>query len=116
MATKKKKKKKKTGKRKRRAPDKGKPIRLSSTVIRQLMKYQRTKEQGKAESFDSILRRLFGLPTRGGQEQLLKTIWIVPGVPKIYEDEADAAGAAVLDAVTKKRKKTKKVKQFRECP
>lgn len=113
---KKKKKKRPLKRRKRSTQDKGKPVRLSSQVLQFIKKYERLNEDKTKESYDSILRRLFGLPTKKGEKQEKETFWLPLGGKKVFRDRADAAGEAVLLAHKKGLKKTKRVIMLKEWP
>lgn len=100
----------KKGKR-RKEPDKGKPVRLSWEVLKYVKRYA-----GAKESFDSVLRRLLGLPTKKGEKQELRVFWTVPGQKKLYEDRADAAGESILLAHKSGKRKAKKPIKLKEFP
>jgi hypothetical protein len=96
---------------------KGSPVKLSHEVITYLNKKKRRDSGTPAESYDSVLRRLFGLPTTKGEEQALETFFVIPAEePLIFRDKAEARGAAVLRAVRKQTKKPEFVLTVRECP
>jgi hypothetical protein len=83
----------------------GKVIKLS----RELAKYLdglRTER----ESYDSALRRQFGLPSRTGYEQMLKHYFVIdsPVQLSIHRTEAEAKGEAILLAVRSGQKRTDK--------
>lgn len=80
--------------------DKGKPIRLSNKVLETLDK----KKKGR-ESYDAILRRVLGLPTRKGLEQSLRTFWLLPSKLIVRSSRAEAKGEAVLQSVQQGKKK-----------
>lgn len=122
MASKKRKKSKKRvlkGRKKRSQADRGKPVRVSWEVYNFVQKYAKEKKPDGTpfkESFDSILRRLFGLPTKKGDDQSLRVFWTVPGQKKLYEDRADAAGASVLLAHKSGKRKARKPIRLKEFP
>ena len=93
---------------------KGRVVRLSKEVETYLSR----KRKG-SESFDSILRRVFGLPDRKGNEQPLKTYYVIDNggkSPIIKRDKAEAKGEAIILAVRKDSKKTERVLTVREVP
>jgi len=96
--------------------DKGKPVRLSSEVLKYIKRYERLSGQRTREGYDSILRRLFGLPTRKGEKQKKETFWLPLGGKRVFRDKADAAGEAVLLAHKSGKKKTKRVIMLKEWP
>lgn len=91
-------------------------IKISTLVEAYLLKRQR-----KEESFDSILRRQFGLTSRKKeQNNSLRTFFVVPNGerPKISTDEAEARGFAIQEAVRRKSdtRKAEAVILVREVP
>lgn len=90
-----------------------KVMRISPAVVSYL-----TKRRRKRESFDSILRRLFGLPTLKGALQELTTYFIIPNGdrPIVRLTKAEANGEAVLLATKKGLRTTEKVTKALEVP
>lgn len=80
--------------------DKGEPTRLSNEVRIALKKRARNKE-----SFDSILRRMLGLPDRNGRPQILQVFWLLPSRLIAKRTQAEAKGEAVLLAAREGKKK-----------
>lgn len=74
----------------------------------------------RGEAADATLRRLFGLPDRKGEPQVLRTYYVVPneGRPLISDREADARGQAILMAARKRlgAKKAERVIEVKEVP
>ena len=93
----------------RKRASKGSPIRVSDEVRAHLEK----KRQGRT-SFDSLLRRMLGLPKRSGEKQPLVEGWLEITTAKFFLDEADANGAAVVAAAKAKTKKINKPIRMRE--
>lgn len=91
----------------------GKAVRISLGVQNYLKKHQRGKE-----SYDSVLRRMFGMPTTKGKAQELLRYFIVPNGtdPVIRKSVAEARGAAILLAARKGIKKAEAVIEVREIP
>lgn len=89
----------------------GRAVKLSKEVIAWLEKNQRRINDKRIESYDEILRRLFGLPTRRGERQPTLTYFVLPneGEPLIFQDKAEARGAAVIRAVRRGLKKAEAV-------
>lgn len=83
--------------------DKGKPVRLSNEVLNVL----RVKLR-RGESFDSMMRRLLGLPDRHGKPQEVRTYWILPQAMRVARTLAEARGESILWAVQNGKKKTEK--------
>ena len=83
--------------------DKGRPVRLSNEVLSVLDRKLR-----KAESYDSLLRRIIGLPSRNDEPQHLEVFWVLPSTLLARKSLAEARGEAVLAAVRKGKKKTEK--------
>ncbi len=105
--------------RKRKKASKGKPIRLSDLVLGVLDKQ---RQNNTKLSYDAYLRKLLGLPKRGNEAQWIEDGrpmyvlegWVEVNTQKFYLDEADANGAAVLEAAKRKRKKFDKPVRVRE--
>lgn len=91
----------------------GKAVRISLDVKNYLEKRQRG-----SESYDSILRRLFGLPTRKGEAQPLRILYVVPNgeAPITKSTLAEARGQAILLAAKRGAKKADAVLTFQEVP
>ena len=89
----------------------GKPIRISDDVTNFLNRKRR-----KNESYDSLLRRVFGLPDKSGNAQELKVYWVIDnsGDPQAYVEESIARGDAVRLAIRAGKKKTERVFEVRE--
>lgn len=93
----------------RKRASKGSPIRISDEVRAFLEK----KRQGRS-SFDSLFRRMFGLPNRKGEPQPLLEGWLEVNTGRFYFEEADARGASVIAAAKAKTKKVKQPIRMRE--
>lgn len=90
----------------------GKAVKLSQAVVTYLR-----KKGEETESYDSILRREFGLPSRKGEDQSLCVYYLVPGgKPELSESLAEARGAAILLAARKGLKKAVSIITLREIP
>lgn len=91
----------------------GKAVRISQDVKTYLEKRQRG-----TESYDAILRRLFGIPTRKGETQLLKVYYVVPNEsnPIVRKTLAEARGEAILLATKRGIKKAESVITVQEVP
>jgi len=88
----------------------GKAIKLSHELIGVLKKKQR-----KNESYDSILRRVLGMPKRSGEKQDLKIIYMLTRPEKIvFDRKADAVGEAMILAAMRKKRNAEKPIKFRE--
>lgn len=92
----------------RKKASKGKLIRISDDVFNLLQK----KRQGK--SWDSLMRRMLGLPDRAGITQPLVVGWLDQDTGQLYLDEAEARGAAVVAAAKRGTKKIKQPIKMRE--
>jgi hypothetical protein len=94
-----------------------KPVKLSGAVIG-FLNNRRGNKGGRKESYDSVLRRYFGLPTQRGKPQRLKTYFVLDndGSPLIFTRKADAAGEAVILAVRRKGKQPDPVITVRGAP
>lgn len=69
------------------------------------------------ESFDSILRRQFGLPSCRGEAQPLSLFYVIPGPPaQVSDDLAEARGKAIVAATRKGLKRAQSVITVREVP
>lgn len=93
-------------------------VRLSKTIIGYLKK----RKSGN-ESFDSTLRRQFGIPSfkdRGDDNRnALRTFFLVrqeAGHFKVFDDLATARGEAILVAMRKGVRKAERVIETREVP
>lgn len=91
----------------------GKAVRISLDVKNYLEKRQRG-----TESYDSILRRLFGLPTRKGDTQPLGLLFVIPNgeAPITKLTLAEARGQAILRAARRGSKKAEAVLTYQEVP
>lgn len=105
----------KVRKRSRRAIT-GKPVRLSNLMLN----YLAPRIKG-LRSYDAYLRRAFGLPDWRGNKQPLAEGCLEVTSGKFYlkidswdEVEAEANGAAVVEAVKRKTKKVNKPLRMRE--
>ena len=87
----------------RKRASKGRVIRVSDEVWNLLQK----KRQGRL-SWDTLLRRMLGLPKRNGEPQPLVEGWLEITTGRFFLDEAEARGEAVMAAA---RAGTKKVNQ-----
>ncbi len=97
---------------------KGTVVKLSPEVIAYINPKRRYKKGTKSESYDSALRRFFGLPTVRGEAQSLRNYFIIDngGEPLAFADKAEARGTAVIRAVRKGHKKAEAVIAVREMP
>lgn len=93
----------------------GRVIKLSKEVANFLSRKRLDK---KKESFDSVLRRHFGLPSRKGEPQALRTYFILDTEeqPLAFREAPEARGFAIIHALRKKRKKADRVIEVREIP
>lgn len=96
----------------RKFASKGRPVRLSDDIYNLLDK--KRSRFTKRLSFDCLLRRVFGLPNRRGEPQPLVEGWLEVNSGKFYLDEADARGAAVIEAARARTKKVKRPLRMRE--
>lgn len=96
-------------------PKKGKVVRISKEVEQHLR-----RKRKKKESFDSVLRRMFGLNDLKGIPQPLHTYWVLAneGQPMIFMlGEKDVArGMAMRLAVRRGVRKTEPVLRVQEVP
>ena len=67
-----------------------------------------TKKLRKAESYDNLLRRMLGIPSRKDEPQHLEVFWVLPSTLLARKSLAEARGEAVLEAVRKGKRKTEK--------
>lgn len=95
----------------RRRASKGKPIRVSDLVYNTL---QKKRANNSKESWDCLFRRMLGLPDRRGNEQPLVEGWLEITTGQMYIHQADARGAAVMEAAKAKTKKVNKPIRMRE--
>lgn len=98
----------KARKRSRRAVT-GKPVRLSNLMLN----YLAPRMKG-LRSYDAYLRKAFGLPDWRGNKQPLVEGYLEVTTGKFYVVEAEANGAAVVEAVKRKTKKVNKPLRMRE--
>jgi hypothetical protein len=86
-------------------------------VSREVEVFLRAKQR-KVETYDALLRRFFGLPTKKGKEQPLRTFYVIPDeshAPLCFTSAAVAKGEAVRQAVRAGTKKVTKVITVREA-
>jgi len=88
---------------------KGKVVRISPEVHAFL--FGKLK---KNESWDALLRRILGFPTRKGMPQPLIEVFLLRTTMKAYPSMARARGAAVAEAVQKGRNKAERPVRVRE--
>jgi len=62
----------------------------------------------RAESYDSLLRRILGLASRRDEPQPLEVFWVLPSTLLARKSLAEARGEAVLQAVRNGKRKTEK--------
>lgn len=98
------------GRHKKLQKDDGKPIRISNEVLRILSPKLKTRE-----SYDSLLRRLLGLPKKNGTPQELEVFWVLPVALQVFRKPDEAKGAAVLNAVKSGKKKAERAVKVMEC-
>ena len=105
--------------RKKRKP-KSKPVRLSDELVAYIEKRREPKQEDKPEleSIDYVARRLFGIPTRKGVKQSLKTYFVLTKPElMIFRGKAEARGGAIVQAVRQGRSKVlEKAMQVKEMP
>lgn len=89
---------------------KGRVIRVSDAVYAALVR----KKQPSRMSWDSLLRKMLGMPDRRGREQKLYEGYFVPGLGKVFEELPKARGEAVKYAVLRGSKKPPKPIPVRE--
>lgn len=87
----------------------GKAIKLSHEVIDRLKRKQR-----KRESFDSVLRRILGMPSRSGERQELKILYALTEPGLVFERLEEARGESMVQAAMKKKRKAEKPIKLRE--
>lgn len=87
----------------------GKPIKLSYELIEFL------DRKRKDQSYDQILRKIFGLPTREGEKQPVKVFYALTN-PKlaVFDNLADARGEAMIRAAMNGKRKTEKPIKMKE--
>lgn len=90
--------------------DKGEVVRLSNAVISVLKKKLR-----REESFDSLMRRMLGLPSRLNEPHELATFWVLPQTLIATKNLAEARGEAILVAVSQGKQKAEKPIKVIEC-
>lgn len=88
---------------------KGRIIRVSQEVYA----YLERKKQGTI-SWDSLFRKIFGLPNRKGLKQPLTEFYFVPSTGRAFQKLSEARGAAIVDAVRKGSRKPDKPIRMRE--
>jgi len=82
----------------------GKAIKLSHELISLLKNKQR-----KNESYDSVMRRVLGMPTRTGKDQLLEVFYILTRPrPIVFSELKDAVGESMIRSAMKKQQKPEK--------
>lgn len=102
-----------------RASAQGKTKRKEGKVVKlsQFLAAFLRRKGARGESFDSILRRQFGLPSRTGEAQPLALFYVIPGPPaQVSSDLAEARGKAIVAATRKGLKKAQSVIIVREVP
>lgn len=82
---------------------KGKVVRLSDTIEQ----FIRRKRRKSDESYDAVLRRLFGIDTLKGAKQPLRTYFILETDrdPIAKRTLAEARGEAIILAVRRQKKR-----------
>ena len=94
----------------KRASKGGRAIKLSHEVINTLK-----RKQKKNESFDSIIRRILGLPSRDGKDQSLKTFYVITKPEgAAFNKLEEARGEAMIRAAMKKKRKAEKPIKVKE--
>jgi len=83
--------------------DKGEVVRLSNAVIEVLR-----RKLKKAESYDNLMRRMLGVPSRNNEPHPLEVFWVIPGTLTAKRSLAEARGEAILQAVKKGKRKAEK--------
>lgn len=96
----------------------GRVVKLSKELIGWINQRKLRKGEKNVESFDSFLRRSFGLDARSGEKQGLKIYYVLPNdqEPLIFLTKAEARGAAIVRAVRQGRKKAEAILCVRETP
>lgn len=87
----------------------GKVIRVSQKVYDTLKRHLREKD-----SWDSMLRRLHGIPDRRRKEPRAREFWMLPGALQVFETESKARGAAVVNGVKRGLRKAEAPIRVRE--
>lgn len=98
-------------KNRRRRASKGHLIRISDHVWNTL---QKKRTNNTYESWDSLLRRMLGLPNRKGELQPLIEGWLEVISGQFYLKENEARGAAVWESAKRKTKQVPKPIKLRE--
>ena len=89
---------------------KGRILRVSDAVWAHL-----EPKRKDGESFDSLMRRIFGLPDRDGFENPLLKGWIEVTTGQFFITREDAYGAAVVAAAKAKSRRVNKPVRVREA-
>ncbi len=98
----------------------GKPVKLSTELTAFLNKRKLRRGEKNVESYDAVIRRMLGLPTKEGEAQELRTYFVLPqeseNEPLIFLKKSEARGAAILRSVRRGNRKPEVVITVRELP
>ena len=99
-----------------RKRDVGQTLRISHAVFNYLNQRRLNDKtrKGRPPSWDTFFRKFLGLPTRSGSPQPLVEGFLETDTQVLYLTEAEAAGAAVVQAARKKTKRINKPIKMRE--
>lgn len=98
----------------RKKASKGRVIRLSDDVLAYFENKRGDGKTKNARSWDEFFRRVFGLPKRSGEEQILVEGWLEINTGLLFLTEAEARGRAVMEAVKQGKKTVAKPIRMRE--
>jgi hypothetical protein len=90
--------------------DKGEAVRLSNAVLAVLK-----PKLKRGESYDNLLRRMLGLPSRKNEAQTRAIFWVLPQTLIATKNLAEARGEAILAAVQQGKQKAEKPIKVIEC-
>ena len=82
---------------------KGCAIRLSNEVLNVLGRKMR-----KGESYDNLMRRMLGMPTKKAKPQPIEVFWLLPKALTVKKTLAEARGEAIILAVRRGKKNAEK--------
>jgi hypothetical protein len=82
-------------------------IKVSLDILKILQ--HRRKRKPKLETYDSVLRRVLGIPSKTGEHSQRKVFWVLtkPQIA-IFHNPAEARGQAILNAIRMKARRAEK--------
>ena len=97
-------------KNRRKKPSVGRVIRVSDEVWKHIAE----RRAGRRMSWDRFFRNFLGLPDRNGNNVPLIEGWLEVNTGKLYLKQAEAKGAAVMEAAKQRTKAVRKPIRMRE--